>query len=59
MMMEMANIGDFTVIANSTDAMAKIPAAGIACKIPKITVPSSCEVAIRFADTRLNLQCLT
>jgi hypothetical protein len=33
-------LGDFTAITNSTDVKAKIPTAGMACKIPKITVPS-------------------
>lgn len=40
MMTKMATIGDFTAIANSTDVTAKIPTAGMACKIPKTSVPS-------------------
>jgi hypothetical protein len=40
MMIKMATMGDFTAIANSTDVTARIPTAGMACKLPKTTVPS-------------------
>jgi hypothetical protein len=44
MMIETATAGDFTAIINSTDVTARIPIAGIACKIPQIAAPSCCNL---------------
>jgi len=44
MTIKIATNGDFTAKASSTDVTTKIPTAGMACKIPKITVPSCCGV---------------
>jgi hypothetical protein len=43
MTIDIATVGDFTASANSTDVTMKIPTAGMACKIAKITTPSSCR----------------
>jgi hypothetical protein len=43
MMIDIATVGDFTAKANSTDVTVKIPTAGMACKIAKMTAPSCCK----------------
>jgi hypothetical protein len=40
MMIDIATGGDLIANANSTDVTAKIPTAGMACKIAKMTAPS-------------------
>jgi hypothetical protein len=47
MVMEIAAIGDFTAIANCTDVRTKIPTAGMACKMPDITVSSCGGISVR------------
>jgi len=53
MMIEIATIGDFTAITNCTDVKAKIPTAGMACKITIIIVPRWWEAPALAAMCRL------
>jgi hypothetical protein len=43
MMIDITTAGDFTASANSMDVRVKIPTAGMACKIAKVTTPSCCR----------------
>jgi len=59
MVIEIATVGDFTACANCTDVTAKIPTAGMACKIANITTPSCCRGIVGHCTCKNKVKCFT